>query len=77
MPPGLPVKQGHQRAKESLPSLPQPIGACKNIPNLMFPSLSPVKESGIFNFQEGNSSQNFLTMELKGPRNGCTENWVL
>ena len=73
MSPGFPVLQGHQKAKESLPTVPQPMGIGKYVPNLMFPPYSPVTERGIFNSQEENFSQNFLRTELQGPGSGLKE----
>ena len=73
MPSGYLVQDGHQRAKESLPRVPQPIGMGKYVSNLTFPPHSSVKESGLFEYQEEDSSQSDLRMELQRPKGGLRE----
>ena len=58
---------------ESLPRVPQPMGSGNYVPDLMFPPHSPVKKSGIFDYQEENSSQNYLRKECQGLRGGLRE----
>ena len=62
-----------EKSRESSPRAPQPMGLGRYIPHLMFSPHSPVKESGIFNFQDRKSNPNFLRMELKGPQSGLRE----
>ena len=45
-PPQFQVLQGHQKARESSPRVPETMGSGKYVPNLMFLTQPPVKQRG-------------------------------